>query len=94
MRSSDLPSAHLRAEEIAQYQCACIGLVDVREAMAGQPFGPAALVGDGGPGCPVRRITKAPSDTPVASGALGGSRFREILQSLTSKVREKRCIET
>ena len=42
VRSSDLPSAHLRAGEIAQYQCACIGLVDVREAMAGQPFGPAA----------------------------------------------------
>ena len=40
VRSSDLPSAHLRAEEIAQYQCACIDLV-VREAMAGQPFGPA-----------------------------------------------------
>jgi hypothetical protein len=67
VRSSDLLSAHLRAEKIAQYQCACIDLVDVREAMAGQPFGPARPYPNSGEPKSMRFVTRVSLGNPLSA---------------------------
>ena len=64
MRSSDLPSAHLRAEEIAQYQCACIDLVDSGKRWRDNHLVPPAPGPNSGEPMSMRFVTRVSLGNP------------------------------